>query len=65
VKKPSKGNAFPKNKRRKHHHWVVTLFYADGEKFKRVYIDRKRARRFADRQKKSLIVARATVTLFS
>jgi hypothetical protein len=65
FKKPPKGKALPKDKRRKHHHRVVTLFYADGEKFKRVYIDHKRAQRFADRQKKSLVVARAAVTLFS
>jgi hypothetical protein len=34
----------------------VTVFYQDGEKFARVYIDRERAARFAERQKKSPVV---------
>lgn len=42
--------------RRKHRHWQVTVYYHDGEKFARVYIDRDRAERFAERQKKSPIV---------
>ena len=37
-------------------HWQVTVYYHDGEKFARVYIDRERAERFAERQKKSPIV---------
>jgi hypothetical protein len=45
-----------RDKRRKHHHWQVTVYYADGEKFARVYIDRDRAQKFADRQKKSPVV---------
>jgi hypothetical protein len=48
--------------RRKHHHWVATLFYADGEKFERVYLDRGKAQRFAERQKKSPLVVKARVT---
>ncbi len=44
------------DKRRKHHHWQVTVYYADGEKFARVYIDRDRAQKFAERQKKSPVV---------
>jgi hypothetical protein len=48
-----------KDKRRKHRHWQVTVYYEDGEKFARVYIDRERASRFAERQKKSPVV-RAT-----
>ncbi len=48
-----------KDKRRKHRHWQVTVFYQDGEKFARVYIDRAKAMRFAERQKKSPVV-RAT-----
>ncbi|MFZ0738551.1 MAG: hypothetical protein WCA98_08685 [Candidatus Acidiferrales bacterium] len=52
---------FSKDRRRKHHHWQVTLFYKDGEKFARVYIDEERARRFADRQKKSPVVERTRV----
>jgi len=45
-----------RDRRRKHRHWQVTVYYHDGEKFARVYIDRERARSFADRQKKSPIV---------
>jgi hypothetical protein len=60
VKKRNKP-AFGKDRRRKHHHWQATIFYADGEKFARVYIDQARAHRFADRQKKSLVVKSARV----
>jgi len=45
-----------RDRRRKHRHWQVTVYYHDGEKFARVYIDRERAERFADRQKKSPVV---------
>ena len=45
-----------KDKRRKHHHWQVTVFYRDGERFARVYIDRGKAEGFAERQKKSPVV---------
>ena len=45
-----------RDRRRKHHHWQVTVYYADGEKFARVYIDRDRAQKFAERQKKSPVV---------
>ncbi|MCL6482021.1 MAG: hypothetical protein K6U02_09865 [Firmicutes bacterium] len=48
-----------KDKRRKHRHWQVTVYYQDGEKFARVYIDRAKALLFAERQKKSPVV-RAT-----
>jgi hypothetical protein len=51
-----------KDSRRKHKHWKVTVSYADGEKFARVYIDRKKAEGFAERQKKSPIVRSARVT---
>ena len=58
VKKtpPKKSSRFRSDRRRKHHHWQVTVYYHDGEKFARVYIDRERAERFAERQKKSPIV---------
>lgn len=42
-----------KDKRRKHQHWTATIFYNDGDKFARTYIDRGRAQQFAERQKKS------------
>jgi hypothetical protein len=57
-KKPvgKKLSRLEQDKRRKHRHWQVTVYYHDGEKFARVYIDRDRAVRFAERQKKSPIV---------
>lgn len=58
VKRPKlkKTSRMSRDKRRKHHHWQVTVYYADGEKFARVYIDRDRAQKFAERQKKSPVV---------
>jgi hypothetical protein len=57
ITKKSKGSSrFHQDRRRKHRHWQVTVFYHDGEKFARVYIDRERAERFAERQKKSPVV---------
>jgi hypothetical protein len=53
---PKKSNRLSRDRRRKHHHWQVTVYYHDGEKFARVYIDRERAERFAGRQKKSPVV---------
>ncbi len=50
-----------KDKRRKHRHWLVTIFYHDGEKFGRVYTDHEKAARFANRQKKSPVVKTARV----
>ncbi|HTV59373.1 MAG TPA: hypothetical protein VMJ93_10925 [Verrucomicrobiae bacterium] len=55
-KKGKKGNRLHRDRRRKHRHWQVTVYYSDGEKFARVYIDRERAERFAERQKKSPVV---------
>jgi hypothetical protein len=55
-KRAKKSNRMQRDKRRKHQHWQVTVFYHDGERFARVYIDRDRAQRFAARQKKSPIV---------
>jgi hypothetical protein len=55
-KKPRKASRLHRDRRRKHRHWQVTVYYHDGEKFARVYIDRERASRFAERQKKSPVV---------
>ncbi len=55
-KRAKKSSRMDRDKRRKHQHWQVTVFYHDGERFARVYIDRDRAQRFAARQKKSPIV---------
>jgi hypothetical protein len=67
TKKSSKKEKtnFGKDKRRKHHHFLVTVYYADGEKFGRVYTDKDKADRFADRQKRSPVVKSARVTLVS
>jgi hypothetical protein len=57
--------SFKKNGRRKHHHWQVTVFYKDGERFARVYTDQAKATGFAERQKKSPVVKMARVTEIS
>ena len=54
--KKRKRTRFGKDKRRKHRHWQVTVYYSDGEKFARVYTDRAKAAKFAERQKKSPVV---------
>ncbi len=51
-----------KDKRRKHRHWQVTVYYHDGERFARVYTDRAKAAKFAERQKKSPVVKATRVT---
>jgi len=53
--------SFRKDQRRKHHHWEVTLFYPDGERFARTYTDRKKAEAFAERQRHSPVVHMARV----
>jgi hypothetical protein len=67
VKKSAKkdSESFGMDRRRKHHHWLVTVSYADGEKFGRVYTDKDKASRFADRQRKSPVVKSARVTQVS
>jgi hypothetical protein len=66
--KPKKARKFTKfgtDKRRKHRHFMVTVFYRDGERFGRVYTDKGKATRFADRQKRSPVVKSARVTQLS
>jgi hypothetical protein len=65
AKKERKVTNFSTDKRRKHRHFLVTVFYADGERFGRVYTDRPKATRFAERQKKSPVVKSARVTQLS
>jgi len=55
-KRTVKGTRFSYDKRRKHRHWQVSIYYHDNEKFARVYIDRDKAVQFAERQKKSPVV---------
>jgi len=59
--KPRKPTSFKNDLRRTHHHWQVTLFYEDGEKFARTYTDHAKADSFAERQRKSPIVKMARV----
>lgn len=61
-KRPTRSRGLGKDRRRKHHHWRVTVYYHDGERFARVYIQRERAERFAARQKKSLVVKSVRIT---
>ena len=56
IKNPGKSSRMRSDRRRKHRHWQVTIYYKDGEKFARVYIDRERATRFAERQRRSPVV---------
>ena len=58
IRKPT---SFRKDARRKHHHWQVTLFYNDGERFARMYTDHEKAANFAERQKKSPVVKMARI----
>jgi hypothetical protein len=56
---------FGKDRRRRHHHFLVTVNYADGETFGRVYTNKEKATRFADRQRRSPVVKSARVTQVS
>jgi len=60
-----KRTSFKKDGRRKHHHWQVTVFYKDGERFSRTYTVHEKAAGFAERQKKSPVVKMARVTELS
>ncbi len=42
-------STFGKDRRRKHHHYLVSVYYADGEKFGRVYTDKDKATRLAEK----------------
>jgi hypothetical protein len=60
-----KRTVYGKDKRRTHHHWQVTLFYEDGDRFTRTYTDHDKAKDFAARQKKSPLVMRTRVSRLS
>ena len=62
LSQPLKPTKFGKDKRRKHHHWKVTVFFKGGDRFARIYTDRKRTLGFAKRQRKSPVVKLARVT---
>jgi hypothetical protein len=57
--------SFGNDQRRKHRHWQAIVFYVGGEKFARIYTDRKKASAFAERQRKSPVVKLARVTQIS
>jgi hypothetical protein len=61
VRKKRKHTKLGTDKRRKHQHWQVTVFYKDGERFARVYTDRTKASKFAVRQRRSPVVKTARV----
>jgi hypothetical protein len=63
--KKREANGFGKDRRRKHHHFLVTVYYADGERFGRVYTDKEKATRFAERQRRSPVVKSARISLVS
>ena len=63
--KRKESDGFGKDRRRKHHHFLVTVFYADGERFRRVYTDKEKATRFAERQRRSPVVKSARISLVS
>jgi len=54
--KPGKG------RRQKYQFFEAKIFYTDGEASARTYTDRKKAERFAERQRKSPVVRMARVT---
>ena len=56
---------FHDDKRRKHHHFLVTITYTSGEQFGRVYTDPSKAQKFADRQNKSPVVKSVQVKRIS
>jgi hypothetical protein len=63
--KARKPTSYRKDRRRKHHHWHVTIYYDDGEKFARTYTNREKATKFAERQRKSPVVKMARVAQVS
>jgi len=61
AKTARKRTKLGKDRRRKHRHLQVTVFYKDGERFARFYTDREKAAKFAERQRKSPVVKTARV----
>jgi hypothetical protein len=51
-----------RDKRRKHPHWRVTMKFAWGDTFVRVFTDRAKAARCAARQKKSPMVKSVSIS---
>jgi hypothetical protein len=57
----SKAANYKKDRRRKHHHCLVTVTYTDQEAFGRVDLDRERADQFAARRKRSPVVLKTRI----
>lgn len=55
------GRRLWRDRRRRHRHWEVMIIYHDGKHFARIYTDRRRAERFAMRQKRSPVVRGARI----
>lgn len=56
---------FSSDARRRHHHFIVVITYFDSGSFARVYTSLDKARRFAERQKKSPVVKAARINKLS
>jgi hypothetical protein len=65
MKTRRKRPTFKQDKRRKHHHWQVTIYYGSDATFARTYTDREKAAAFAKRQKKSAVVKRTRIVRLS
>jgi hypothetical protein len=61
----SKAAHYKKDRRRKYHHWLVTVTYTDHETFGRVYLHHERADKFAARQKRSPVVLKTRIRQLS
>jgi hypothetical protein len=56
-----KGKTGEVNRRRKHSHFLVRVIYTDAAEFGRVYPNKKKAEKFAARQKRCPLVKAAVV----
>jgi hypothetical protein len=62
---PRSRPSFKADKRSKHHHWQVTIFYGSGATFARTYTDHKKATAYAKPQKRSSMVKMVRVVKVS
>ncbi len=56
---------FKIEKRRTHHHYLVTVTYSDGDLFGRIFTNLEKAKKFAARQTKSAKVQSARIQKLS
>jgi hypothetical protein len=65
VKSPAMPSSSKDKKKAEHHYWRVIVTYSDGETSgNRVFKDRSKAERWAERQKKSGVVKKAVLESF-